>query len=118
MDLAKFLGVALDVDKSKSKSLGIKYKLKGMVKDLKRVGGKGLYDEYFTFTVDSKVYYTNSYLVVSADDISKVREALSSKKLSLRNKQRSLISMVFNNYNIVDLKHFGVNYIPISQFQQ
>lgn len=118
LDLANFLGVTFDVDKSKSKSLGIKYKLKGMVKDLKRIGGKGLFDEYYTFTVDSQVYYTNSYLVVSAEDMSKVREGLSSKKLSLRNKQRSLISMVFNNYNIEDLKHFGVNYMPISQFQQ
>jgi len=116
LDLSKFLGATFDFQKSKSRSLGTKYQLQGKVSGFRKLPGKDLYNDYFTFMYGQQPYYSNSYVAVSKQDADKVQQALKSGQLILRNKQRSVVRMIFNNYNQDDLKQFGIQYTPISQF--
>jgi len=113
LDLAQFLGANFD---AKSKSLGIKYKLKDKATNIRKIKS-GHFDQYFTFNVGPQVYYTDSHSVVSKQDLEKIKQALATKQINLINKQKSLIAMMFNYHNKEDLIRFGVNYIPINQFQ-
>jgi hypothetical protein len=115
LDLVQFLGVTFDADKSKSNLLKIKYKLKNKAKNI-RIIKKGLFDEYFSFNLANQVYYTNSFYVVSKQDLEKVKQALANKQINLEYKQKSLIATILNYRNIQNLKNAGINLIPINDF--
>lgn len=116
LDLAKFLGANFDVDKSKSKLLGLKYNLQGKATGISKVSfDGGPYDNYYTFNIGPQIYYTDSRTAVSKDDIERVRQGIQSGQLNLRNKQSSIIKTVFNHYNQDDLRNMGIQYTLINQ---
>lgn len=93
LDLANFLGVRFDSAKSKSTSLKVKYLLRQMSNDVQPVESNPPFDEYFTFTVNGRRYYTNGGTVISEDDVNKLRN------YSFKYNSGSLLRNVFNHNN-------------------
>jgi hypothetical protein len=121
LDLTKQLGARFDHAKSDSKLLKLKYILRDKGFDIKQLNQGTLYtsfDEYFRFKMDGKVYYTDSFYVLSLEDIQKAHELVKSGKVTLRNNQRNRIKDAFNHLNRDILKHYGINYIYLNNVDQ
>jgi len=125
LDLAKFLGARFDVDKTKSKSLKIKYLLSGVVQNLEELPGGDTYNTYFKFSANNKVYYTDGSVVVSDDDVKKANDVqlnndpnymINPFKVQPTVPQNVMIKKVFNYLNQPILARNGIHYIPIDKF--
>lgn len=110
LDLVDFLEARFDVDSSKSKLLSMKYRLKNKATNLQIVSDDP-YAEIFKFDMGGKTYYSNSYVVVSEDDIEKAKEIFEKKEISPRGEGQGLIKMVFINQP--QLANLGVKYTLI-----
>lgn len=76
MDLVDMLGADYDIGKSQTKILNLKTSLRGVTKDLTRITDD-LYSEIFSFHDESgRFYYTDSFNVMSADDVEKIKNFL------------------------------------------
>lgn len=118
LDLAKFLGVRFDVDKTKSTYLKVKYLLSGIAERLEELPGGNVYDTYFRFSTNNQEYYTNGRLVVSDVDMKKATLMASRGEIELRNDQKNVVKNTFNYLNQPILSSHGVVYIPIDKFSE
>lgn len=118
LDLAKFLGATLDVNRSKSNFLKVKYLLSDLAQNLEQIGDPNdIYHSYFKFNAKNKVYYTNAATVVSEEDVQKMIQGVKSGKITLKNDQNNPIKNVFNYSNQPLLTYHGIQYTPIQQFK-
>jgi hypothetical protein len=116
IDLAHELNARFDVDKTKSKDLGVKYSLHGVGTGLRKLSND-TFGKTYNFNVGDESFYTDGYTVVSKEDVEKMKQALQNKTLTLNNVQRSPIKMIFSDRNQPILKDFGINYIPLKNFK-
>ena len=116
LDLAKFLGVRFDVDRTKSTYLKVKYLLSGVADRLEELPGGERNDTYFRFSMNNQEYYTNGTLVVSDIDMKRANLMVSRGEIELRNDQNNVVKNTFNHMNQPILARNGVVYIPIVKF--
>ena len=76
IDLAETLGATFDSGKSKSDLLGIKYKLRNTASKIQQLNKKTYFDSTFRFVINGKIYYSDRYVAVEADDYVKMRQAV------------------------------------------
>lgn len=75
LDLVNTLGVNLDIRHEKSKELKIRYLLGQKIKSLRDIS-ENIYQEIFEIkTNDNKVFYTNSYRVISKEDLKSIKKS-------------------------------------------
>jgi len=114
LDLANYLGVSFDANKSKSKFLQLKYRLKDKASNIKRLDKYcDTFNEYFSFNIGNKVYYTNGDSIISADDMKTLRDAIKDKKIKLKQYPRNIIRAAFNRYNVPDIQQLGIKYYNV-----
>ena len=116
LDLAKFLGVRFDVDRTRSTYLKVKYLLSGVADRLEELPGGERNDTYFRFSMNNQEYYTNGTLVVSDIDMKRANLMVSRGEIELRNDQNNVVKNTFNHMNQPILARNGVVYIPIVKF--
>ena len=81
LDLSDLLGAEFDSTKTKSKLLGIKYRLKGITSDIKRVPYmEQSFEEFFEVVLNDQVYYGNDSMLYPKDVIYKALEILNNLK--------------------------------------
>ena len=82
LDVADVLGAEFDSTKTKSKLLGIKYRLKGITDDIERVPyDEKLFDqEFFKVGLNNQVYYGNDRILYPKDVIYKALGILNNLK--------------------------------------
>ena len=87
LDLADILGAEFDSTKTKSKLLGIKYRLKGITSDIERVPFEGQWNEYFKVVIDGQTYYGNANSLMKEEDLMRVKDILLRVKDILLNQE-------------------------------
>jgi hypothetical protein len=113
LDLTRILGAEFDTQKTKSKSLKLKYMLGDVAKGLRVLNPKNIWDKIYTFEINGKTYYSNSEVAVTREDVERVQEAVKSGALKLEINLKSMIQNVFNYRNQPILARFGINYVRI-----
>lgn len=117
LDLANFLNVRYDVEKSKSPKLIAKYLISKATNDFQEIPIKDDWSAYFKFKLNGKDYITNSREFISLDDIHKVEQAIQSKKIELKNNYGNLIQRTFNHQNRDILMNLGINFQRLSSLE-
>jgi hypothetical protein len=85
LDLAKTLNASFDWNRSKSKLLQLKYRLKPVnATNIKQLFTKddSTFDEYYTFTIDNDTYYSNGYTAISKPDTKLLAQKLLNKEIT------------------------------------
>lgn len=139
MDLVDMLGADYDIGKSQTKILNLKTALRGAAKDLTRITDD-IFSEIFSFHDNfGALFYTDSFNVVSADDVERVKVFLIKNMdhdTSYGSKIRGtginiyateedlktlpgLLSVVFSRYQNHDIfkSMIGVKYTRLSDFK-
>jgi hypothetical protein len=81
LDLADILDAEFDSTKTKSKLLGIKYRLRGVTDDIERVPSSDPYDEaYFRVAMDGDVYYGTDSMLYPLEAIEAALDTLNGYK--------------------------------------
>jgi hypothetical protein len=116
IDLVKTLGAELDYDREKSKFLKLKYALGNKLKSLKKIPNESDYDEYYVLvTSDNKTYYTNSYEMISKEDVDKINFKMFKPQPKNITEKTKLVFGYYNKEKILDTNP-DVKYIRDSQF--
>lgn len=116
IDLVKTLGAELDYDREKSKFLKLKYALGNKLKSLKKIPTKSDYDEYYVLvTSDNKTYYTNSYEMISKEDVDKINFKMFKPQPKNIAEKAKLVFGYYNKEKILDANP-DIKYIRDSQF--
>lgn len=103
IDLAIVLGVNFDWDKSKSKSLKLKWVLRNQFKEIKLIGKSSVFSEYYQITMnDDSVYYTDSYSFVHFSEIESVANS------EFAGDKLKAIQKAFNHYQNRDIKNIDL----------
>lgn len=121
IDLAKFLGVNFDAEKSKSKFLKMKYMFQNIATRVAKItAGKtpSMWEEYFKIVIKNKIYYSDGYVLVSGDDIKKAAQLIKNGDIKVNRYQRNVIRYVFNHRGTDILRSFGVIFIPIHEIDK
>lgn len=117
IDLAEHLHAKFDTDKTKSAFLKMKYMLRNIGSNIRTLNSNSLYDKLFKFNIGNKEYYSNGYVAVSKDNVTKMVNAIKNKQVELMNYPKSDIAKALHYANQEILKHdLGFEYIPLSQF--
>ncbi len=112
LDLSKFLNAEFNTLKTKSNYLKIKYILRNVSSDIEELPSSNDYDNYYKFSVGGHEYYSDSYSVVSYDDVKKVMDS----NIVLKNNSNDIIKNIFHYMNRPILAAHGVKYIFINDF--
>ena len=116
IDLVKTLGAELDYDREKSKFLKLKYALGNKLKSLKKIPNESDYDEYYVLvTSDNKTYYTNSYEMISKEDVDKINFKMFKPQPKNIVEKIKLVFGYYNKEKILDANP-DIKYIRDSQF--
>lgn len=116
IDLVKTLGAELDYDREKSKFLKLKYALGNKLKSLKKIPSESDYDEYYVLvTSDNKTYYTNSYEMISKEDVDKINFKMFKPQPKNIAEKTKLVFGYYNKEKILDANP-DIKYIRDSQF--
>ena len=120
LDLADHLHATFDADKTKSKLLKLKYLLKGNLKNIERIEGGAIYDEYYKIILnDGRNYYTNTHIVISEEDIKSLKRNKYKFRYKLENNtwKDYVITVLKHQHDIEqDSKDWNVRFIPLREF--
>lgn len=112
LDLVKFKGIQLDTNHEKSKELKIKYILDDKIKTLKLIY-QSTFDEIYKLTTkDGKVFYTDSYLVISNEELKKIDFASYGRNV------KTVSDKVRNAFGLQRNRDININIFPIENFQE
>jgi hypothetical protein len=118
LDLAHHLGARFDEERTKSPSLRVKYLLRNKAQSVEPLQGNegGRYNQYFRFTVQGQVFYTDGYTVVSEEEIRRAWGMMDSGELKLDYIQKEPYQTVLLQNNRDRLINHGIHLIPLRQF--
>ena len=74
LDLAEVLGAEFDEYRSKSKLLGLKYRLRGIADHIERISYGSTFDEYYKVVIGGKNYFGTNTDIVSQEDLVDIRK--------------------------------------------
>lgn len=104
VDLAKLLNAEVDT-KTRSKLIKIKSLLGNKIIKIEKLDG-GSYDEFYKITLnDNKEYVTDSFFLISTEDLQKIKE---------RYKYNYKQALNFNNRPKIEFENKDIEYIKIS----
>lgn len=117
IDLADQLGARFDASKSRSKELGLKYRLRNKAQSIEQIKvPEYSYDSYFKFVVDGKVFYTNGYTVASESDINRAKQMIESGDLKSNYLPKEAFRDVLNSNRHYVMEDYGIKVTPLHEF--
>jgi hypothetical protein len=117
IDLADHLGATFSATKSRSTELGLKYRLRNKAQSLEKLKmTDDSFDSYFKFVVNGKVFYTDSYVVVSEDEVRRARGLMDRGELRVPYPQEGTVKTVLLSNNRYPMQDQGIHLIPLHQF--
>ena len=129
LDLTQHLGAELDVFRSKSVLLGIKYRLRGKLQGIEDINSGDEYNKCYRMNVGGMVYFTDGYTVVSEEDVRKAYDMIQKGEITLHHdvppklfspapvdQTKNMVMAVLSRYNAEYLRSNGISYTPMGAF--